>query len=75
VGGDPDRGAYVVYLPAAGQVTVDLSASPGTLMVEWFDPGTGRRESGGGVHGGGKRVFVAPFANDAVLQLRGGATN
>jgi len=61
--------AYIVYLPKGGEVTVDLSASPGRLAVEWFNPKTGKARSGKAVEGGARRTFTAPFAGDAVLFL------
>jgi len=60
---------YLVYLPEGGEVTVDLSASPGSFDPEWMHPVEGtitRREP---VDGGAKRVFTAPFSGDAVLYL------
>lgn len=50
-------------------VTVDLSAAPGVLNVEWFSPSSGESRSGGTVFGGRKQDFVAPFPGDAVLYL------
>ena len=38
---DPGK-EYLVYVPSAGKVTVDLSAEGGSLAVEWFDPSTGK---------------------------------
>jgi len=60
---------YLVYLPAGGAVTVNLSASPGTLAVEWFNPGTGATTPADSVTGGASRLFTPPFAGDAVLYL------
>jgi len=62
---------YIVYLPSGGTVTVDLSATPGNLAVEWFNCSTGERVDGGAVAGGTGRSFAAPFAGDAVLYLKG----
>ncbi|MBI5684812.1 MAG: hypothetical protein HZC54_07010 [Verrucomicrobia bacterium] len=60
---------YLVYLPAAGEVTVDLSASPGKLAVEWFNPAQDKSTSGGEVEGGASRTFKAPFEGHAILYL------
>ena len=60
---------YLVWAPG-GRVTVDLSATGGTLAVEWFNPATGAATAGQPVPGGGSRAFVAPFSGDAVLFLR-----
>jgi hypothetical protein len=62
--------AYVVYLPAGGTVTVDLTAAVGKLAAEWIRPGGGREQRGAAVAGGAKRTLRAPFAGDAVLYLR-----
>jgi hypothetical protein len=50
-------------------VTVDLSATTGTLYVEWFNPSTGSIISEGTTTGGIRRDFVAPFVSDAVLYI------
>lgn len=61
---------YLIYLPEGGEATVDLSAAKSPLAVEWFNPRTGDKQTGGQVGGGAERVFRAPFASDAVLYLR-----
>jgi len=63
-------GEYLVYLPNGGSVTVNLSATPGTLTVEWFNPSTGATLNGGTVTGGTSRTLTAPFSGDAVLYIR-----
>jgi hypothetical protein len=50
-------------------VTVDLSAAPGTLNVEWFNPATAETIAGGTTIGGASRSFTAPFRGEAVLYL------
>jgi len=60
---------YLVYLPDGGDVAVDLSGASGRLDVEWLDPSTGKRVSGGTTDGGGPRDFKAPFGSDAVLYI------
>jgi len=64
----PDA-SYLVYLPAGGKATVDLSAAVGELAVEWLDPDTSATVAGPPVSGGGTRDLTAPFAGHAVLQL------
>ncbi len=66
---DPGK-AYVVYLPAGGEVTVDLSAAPGSLAVEWMRPSDGTIQFVEAVSGGTRRLLKAPFAGDAVLYLQ-----
>ncbi len=58
-----------IYLPLDSTVTVDLSSTPGNLMVEWFNPGTGEITAGEPVTGGTSHDFIAPFTGSAVLYL------
>jgi hypothetical protein len=60
---------YLVYLPTGGEVTVDLSATPGELQVEWFNPESGVATAGSPITGGASRSFTAPVGGDAVLYL------
>jgi hypothetical protein len=62
---------YLVYLPAGGSVTVDLSASPQALDVEWFLPATGRTVPGDKIVGGGSQTLGAPRGPNAVLYIHG----
>ncbi|HUU92156.1 MAG TPA: putative collagen-binding domain-containing protein, partial [Phycisphaerae bacterium] len=59
----------LVYLPDGGKATVDLSATPGPLVAEWFDPKTGKTVKDDSAVGGARREFKAPFAGDAVLRF------
>lgn len=61
----------LVYQPAAGGFTVDLTDTRSDFLVEWFDPETGQTREGGRVTGGRIRVFTPPFSADAVLYLKG----
>lgn len=61
---------YLVYLPEGGEVTVDLSESPGPFAVEWMHPAKGAITPGGATAGGATQMFTAPFGGDAVLTLR-----
>jgi hypothetical protein len=69
----PAQGAeYLVYSPAVGPFTMDLSAmSPSrTLAVEWFNPSTGVTIAGEPIHSGStSQSFTPPFSQDAVLYL------
>ncbi len=60
---------YLVYLPAGGEVEVDLSAANAAMAAEWIDPSTGRSSSGNSVPGGGKHRFRSPLRGDTVLYL------
>ena len=68
----PSQGAeYLVYAPAGGTFTVDLSAmaSSRTLAVECFNPSTGTTTTGDSVVAGSSSSFTPPFSGDAVLYL------
>jgi len=60
---------YLVYLPAGGEVTIDLSATKGELSVEWIDPASDKTTSAPRVPGGAQRTLTAPFPGPAVLHL------
>jgi predicted amidohydrolase len=62
---------YLVYAVSGESITVDLTAAPGMVAVEWFDPTTNKTSSADPVSGGGRREFKAPFSGEAVLYLRG----
>ncbi len=64
------RGTYLVYLPDGGSASIDLTATPGRMRVEWIDPATGGTVSRGVVQGGAPRELTAPLAGDAVVLLR-----
>jgi hypothetical protein len=61
---------YLVYLPEGGAVTVDLSATSGSMAVEWFNPRSGDLTPGQSASGGRKCSFQPPFDGDAILYLR-----
>ena len=61
---------YLVYLPVGGTITLNLSGSSGTFVVEWFNPGTGQTTiEDTPVTGGITQSFTPPFSGDAVLYL------
>lgn len=64
-----ENAEYLVYLPTGGQVDVELSATPGELNVEWFNPATGDTTLGAPIDGGAQRSLAPPFASDAVLYI------
>ncbi len=61
--------AYLVYAPDGDTITLDLTATPGNLTVEWFNPETGVSTSGGTLRGGQQQTLTAPFTGDAVVYL------
>jgi hypothetical protein len=63
---------YLVYSPAGGPFTVDLSAMPASrkLTLEWFNPSTGATITRKPIPGGSSsQSFSPPFSGDAVLYL------
>ena len=69
----PPVGAeYLVYAPAGGPFTMDLSAMANSrkLAVEWFNPAIGTRSSTDPITAGASsQSFNPPFSGDAVLYL------
>jgi hypothetical protein len=65
---------YLVYVPAGGSVTVDLSVTKQKLIVEWFDPTRETTIAANPTPGGAKREFKAPFQGAAVVYLKARAT-
>jgi len=60
---------YLIYLPDGGSVWVDLTDASGQLTVEWLNPSTGEKMSGGEITGGSRQEFAASFSGDAVLYI------
>ena len=61
---------FLVYAPAGGSFTVDLSRNGGQFAVEWLNATTGVKTLDEDVSGGASRKFTPPFAGDAVLYLK-----
>lgn len=60
----------LVYSRSGGAFTVDLSFTKRPLAVEWLNPATGERITGGAVNGGSdSQAFEPPFSGDAVLYV------
>jgi len=60
----------VVYTPTRRPLSIDAGALTGpSLNVEWFDPATGRRASGGTLTARGLCMLTPPFEEDAALVL------
>lgn len=69
---------FIVYAPAGGSFTVDLSAAPPShrFSVMWINPATGAETNSGTVAAGSShQSFTPPFAGDAVLLLLDAAEN
>jgi len=60
---------FAVYLPAGGDVTIELSGIKGSLAVEWIAANTGRTHRGAAISGGRRRELAAPFSGPAILLL------
>ncbi len=61
---------YLIYLPNGGTVTVNLSGSSGSFVVEWFNPATGQTTiEDAPVTAGFTQSFTPPFSGDAVLYI------
>jgi hypothetical protein len=60
---------FVVFHPAGGEVSLDLTAVAGECRVEWIDPVAGTSTPGDAVAGGSKRVFSTPPGSAAVLRV------
>jgi hypothetical protein len=61
---------YLGYTSSGSPLRIDLSATPGMLSLEWFNPSTGATVSGGTIAGGSSQTLTAPFFGDAVVYLR-----
>jgi len=66
---------FLVYAPAGGNFTLNLSGVDGLLAVEWMNPATGAKTAGASVSGGSTPTFTPPFDGDAVLCLRRNAAD
>jgi len=60
---------FLVYAPAGGNFTVNLSGIDRSLAVEWFNPATGIKTAGHSVRGSSTVAFTPPFSGGAVLYL------
>ncbi len=58
---DPES-AYVLFFPAAGEVTVDLSAMPGGCAIHWMDIQQGGWVDAWDLEGGGRVPIRTPRA-------------
>jgi hypothetical protein len=66
--GDLRLGA--AYLPVRRPVEIELGVLKGPrLALEWFEPATGRRASGGVLEAKGTILLAPPFDEDAMLTL------
>ena len=59
------------YLPVRRPIEVQLAALSGPrIAVEWFEPASGRRVSGGTLSAEGEVILAPPFEEDSMLVLR-----
>ena len=65
-----DRRLGAAYLPVRRPVQIDLGVLKGPrLDLEWFEPATGRRGSGGVLEARGTILLAPPFDEDSMLTL------
>jgi hypothetical protein len=66
----PDGRLAVAYFPQQRAVTLDAAGLEGPhVRVDWFEPATGRRASGGTLAAEGQTTLTPPFQEDSVLTL------
>lgn len=64
-------GLYLIYLPSDGETTLDLSGTPGSFAVSWFNPRTGGLlPSAANVNGGADVKLNAPDQEDWLALVR-----
>ncbi len=61
---------YVVYLPRAGKLTVELGATSGPLTARWFNPRDGKFGEAFSVPAGQRVELTAPDEHDWTLLVR-----
>ena len=61
---------YLVFAPAGGTFTIDLSAATGPVSVTWLNIRTGKCRGGAAVTGGTSESFEAPFPGPAVVHVK-----
>ena len=72
---ESETAEYLVYRPASsGAIALDLTASAGPFLIEWFNPTTGALTPGGTVNGCTVASFTPPFIADAVMHLQRAAS-
>jgi hypothetical protein len=66
----PDKRLAVAYLPLQRALGVQAGALAGPhLRVDWFEPATGQRRTGGTILAEGSITLTPPFAEDSVLTI------
>ena len=60
---------YLVYVQGRDSLSLDLRGASGYFDANWFDPKTGAMQFDRTVIGGGRLLFLLPFAGDNVLYL------
>lgn len=58
------------YLPAGGEISLDLSAMKGKMVAKWYNPLNGKFSKDFRIMGKPETVFLAPDANDWVLLIK-----
>jgi hypothetical protein len=66
----PDQRLAVAYLPVSRAVTVQAGSLAGPrLRVDWFEPATGQRRTGGTLLAEGSITLTPPFREDSLLTI------
>jgi hypothetical protein len=63
------------YLPAGGEITLDLAGIAGDLTARWYDPREGTFREPSSLRGGGRVELSAPDTNDWALLIQRGGVN
>jgi hypothetical protein len=63
------RGEYLAYLPTGGEVTLDLTGTPGPLETRWLNPADGTWQTASPTMGGRRTGLQPPFRKEAVVWL------
>jgi hypothetical protein len=65
-----DHRLGAAYLPVRRPIEIDLGALKGPrVALEWFEPATGHRASGGLLAAEGRILLAPPFEEDSMLTL------
>lgn len=66
---EPGRTYIAFRLAGSGELSLDLSAAPGSLRAKWIAAISGQTVWAADVPGGSRRVIACPFNGDGVLVL------
>lgn len=61
---------YLVYVPAGGDVNLDLTETAARFAIEWLNCTTGESQAAAVIEGGKQCEFRSPLTADAVLHVK-----